>query len=150
MRTLTRIPLLILERADCTLTGFLHVKGKHDPLGERPITPGSSQSASISAKDCKALHSENIAHGDLKPENILMFERNGPWMAKLCDFGLSVDDLKQDESAVVYHGTPCWRAPEVMTQDQIPLVSGSFAILRCICIWTRCLERVFEVKTSST
>ena len=57
-----------------------------------------------------------------------MFERNGPWMARLCDFGLSVDDLKQDESAVVYHGTPCWRAPEVMTQDQIPLVSGSLQL----------------------
>ena len=117
-----RIPLLILERADCTFAEFLHAKRNHSP---DTYYPELRQICIDIGQGLQALHSENISHGDLKPENILMFKRDGRRVAKLCDFGLSADDVKQDESAVVYHGTPCWRAPEVMTQEQIPLVSGS-------------------------
>lgn len=117
-----RIPLLILERADCTLSEYMDNKGNHHPA----VYYSQLQSICVDiGQGLQALHSEDVAHGDLKPENILMFAQNGRWMAKLCDFGVSTDDLKQDESAVVYHGTPCWRAPEVMTQDRIPLLSGS-------------------------
>ena len=117
-----RIPLLILERADCTFTEYLQNKWNYDH--ENYYSELQSICVDI-GQGLQALHSENIAHGDLKPENILMFKQNGRWTAKLCDFGLSADDVKQDESAVVYHGTPCWRAPEVMTQDRTPLLSGS-------------------------
>lgn len=104
-----RIPLLLLERADYTVTEFLENLWNHRPEAYyselQPICVDIGQGL-------QALHSEKIAHGDLKPENILLFERNGRWTAKLRDFGLSADDLEQDDSAVVYQARHAGEHPK--------------------------------------
>lgn len=55
-------------------------------------------------------------HGDLKPTNVLIFPtRTNRPMAKLADFGLSVDDLESSNlGGAGLGGTPGWQAPEVV------------------------------------
>jgi len=57
------------------------------------------------------LHSKGIIYRDLKPENILLDE-NGH--VCLTDFGLS-KDIKPDEQAFTFCGTPEYLAPEIIT-----------------------------------
>ena len=59
-----------------------------------------------------AIHECQLIHGDLKPENILIFEQDDGVIAKLADFGLSLDEAVCDPSFAI-SGTPGWRAPEV-------------------------------------
>jgi serine/threonine protein kinase len=67
-----------------------------------------------------AIHEENVVHGDLKPQNILIFQEPLGLVAKLADFGLSIDSVERLKSAegeiaagTRLGGTPGWRAPEV-------------------------------------
>lgn len=52
-----------------------------------------------------------IIHRDIKPENILLFTKNGEWVAKLADFGIS-KSLKESQAntSIGSHG---WASPEV-------------------------------------
>jgi serine/threonine protein kinase len=64
-----------------------------------------------------ALHSCSIAHCDVKMENVLMFpceDPNFPVVAKLTDFGFSVDLLNEP---MVVGLTPVWAAPELLCGD---------------------------------
>jgi serine/threonine protein kinase len=58
------------------------------------------------------LHSKGIIYRDLKPENILM-DTNG--YLKLADFGMA-KELKPQEKAETFCGTPEYLAPEVIAQ----------------------------------
>jgi serine/threonine protein kinase len=60
-----------------------------------------------------AVHDCRLIHGDLKPENVLIFRQNGRLVAKLADFGLSIDEAKSDHARAHLGGTPGWQAPEV-------------------------------------
>jgi len=55
------------------------------------------------------LHMQNIVHGDIKPSNILISRGN----AKISDLG-GAFQLKIDEPATKFVGTPCYAAPEVV------------------------------------
>jgi serine/threonine protein kinase len=60
-----------------------------------------------------ALHRREVAHRDLKPENILMDRREGGYVLKLIDFGLSncFDGGRLLKTAC---GSPCYAAPELL------------------------------------
>ncbi|KAI8712492.1 hypothetical protein NCS52_01347600 [Fusarium sp. LHS14.1] len=66
----------------------------------------------------QSLHENHFTHGDLKPENVLIFNTDGTWTAKLCDFGCAVGQdmtVNQQDDATVpsvqkeeYLGTSYW------------------------------------------
>ncbi|CAF3543459.1 unnamed protein product [Fusarium graminearum] len=61
----------------------------------------------------RSLHEKDFTHGDLKPSNVLVFKVGIKWVAKLCDFGCAVGEVKKDKER--YIGTPHWlpRASEL-------------------------------------
>ncbi|KAJ5754135.1 uncharacterized protein N7511_008288 [Penicillium nucicola] len=113
-----RVPLLILERASCSLAAFLGNKFMYRryfdfyDVCELLLDIGHG---------LEAIHQHGFAHGDLKPDNILLFEKYGEWSAKLCDFGLSTSDASYSNGKMEYRGTPGWRAPEFHRQSWAPL-----------------------------
>eukprot|EP01062_Namystynia_karyoxenos_P015081 TRINITY_DN1547_c0_g1_i1.p1 TRINITY_DN1547_c0_g1~~TRINITY_DN1547_c0_g1_i1.p1 ORF type:complete len:874 (+),score=178.12 TRINITY_DN1547_c0_g1_i1:96-2717(+) len=60
------------------------------------------------------LHSESVVHRDIKAANVLVSVSGG---CKLADFGTAVyvQDLSEKELSQEMSGTPCWMAPEVVT-----------------------------------
>ncbi|KAH8684315.1 ankyrin repeat-containing domain protein [Tricladium varicosporioides] len=62
-----------------------------------------------------ALHDCSIVHGDLKMENILVFATESetfPVIAKLSDFGFSLDVSNPNDQQSLVGYTPIWAAPE--------------------------------------
>lgn len=117
-----RIPLLVLERAECNLFESLQLNIEEDGyLNEAAKVKVCFDIGS----GLSALHAESVAHGDLKPQNILMFPKDDGWIAKLCDFGLSAEDRYNKETIVSYGGTMGWRPKEAMFQNDLPLTSGA-------------------------
>ncbi|KAJ5756002.1 hypothetical protein N7533_005545 [Penicillium manginii] len=68
-----------------------------------------------------ALHDSGVVHGDIKSENVLIFEHEGVYQAKLCDFGFAVflADIKK-EKACLMGGTSPWTAPEFRRELPYP------------------------------
>ncbi|KAF2191977.1 hypothetical protein K469DRAFT_805290 [Zopfia rhizophila CBS 207.26] len=68
------------------------------------------------------LHECSVVHGDVKSENVLVLmseDRNYPFLAKLSDFGFSIDTSSTDESCGHLVGyTPLWAAPEATSRLQ--------------------------------
>jgi len=68
------------------------------------------------AEGLSALHSCSLVHGDVKSENVLVFlceDPTYPFVAKLTDFGFSVDISNREDSHDHLIGyTPLWAAPE--------------------------------------
>lgn len=109
-----RIPLLVLERANGNLGEYLH--------NERDYGSDHRDFATEQCKLCldvgsglEAIHKMNMTHGDLKPSNILIYQGSSSTYgatAKLCDFGLAIEDRKGEEIFTDYLGTPGWIPPE--------------------------------------
>jgi serine/threonine protein kinase len=49
----------------------------------------------------------------------LIFHQNGRIVAKLADFGLSIDEAKSDLARAYLGGTPGWQAPEVEARSML-------------------------------
>ena len=66
----------------------------------------------------KSIHKQGIIHKDLKPENVLLSEEGEEKQlcAKLCDFGLSVEERSKPTRAEY---TPYYVAPEVLCKDRL-------------------------------
>lgn len=65
-----------------------------------------------------AIHDCQLVHGDLKPQNVLVFESQVvgmPLIAKLADFGLSIDEVATgtDIGVMISGYSPGWEAPEI-------------------------------------
>jgi serine/threonine protein kinase/ankyrin repeat protein len=98
---------LILEFAPGTLKELLTLTPEEVDLGN------CLSLCNDTASGLDVLHDHGFIHGDLKPENILIFEKGGRFIAKLADFGHSVDDIGARENGIRLGGTVGWQAPEV-------------------------------------
>lgn len=109
-----RIPLLVLERANGNLGEYLQ--------NEIEFENDHSVFATEQCKLCldigrglEAIHKMKMTHGDLKLSNVLIYQSSFSIYgatAKLCDFGLAIEEKKGEEIFTDYLGTPGWRPPE--------------------------------------
>lgn len=82
-----------------------------------------------------ALHVRKLIHGDIKPTNILLYREGDRLVAKLADFGLSIDTKSSMQTRGALGGTLGWQAPEVesgqeLLLEELPLAdSYSFGLL---------------------
>jgi serine/threonine protein kinase len=90
---------LVMELASCDLAAYLAEKG-------------DDVSFSLKYWFCRdigasldALHECGLIHSDLKPENILVFHEGGYKVAKIADFGLSIDEAASSKSTTRLLGT---------------------------------------------
>jgi serine/threonine protein kinase len=73
-------------------------------------------------------------------------------VAKLCDFGLSVNtEFMNNQDAPKYYGTPRWRAPEVLRQDNKKISPRDFHLCDIfslgLVIWSTFAQRGHPVIT---
>ena len=119
-----RIPLLILERAIGNLSEYL----QYEKLNHRDHGAFATEQCKLCldiGRGLEAVHDMNMTHGDLKPSNILIFKSHKGVRAKLCDFGLAIEEKRGEEAFVDYHGTPGWIPPE--TSEAL----GSASLVLC-------------------
>ncbi|CAD8051545.1 unnamed protein product [Paramecium primaurelia] len=79
------------------------------------------------------LHSQNIVYRDIKPENILL-DLQGHLL--LSDFGLSKPDMKPDDFAYSFCGSPEYMAPEMLMK------TGHNYLVDCYCLGALLYELV--------
>ncbi|ERF73239.1 hypothetical protein EPUS_08790 [Endocarpon pusillum Z07020] len=101
------MPTLVMELAESDLATLLA-----DDVPQLSPSQKYSLCQDVGA-GLDALHDCHILHGDLKPKNILIFRHEGCIVAKLADFGLSLDQAESDLAIAYLGGTPGWQAPEV-------------------------------------
>ena len=84
------------------------------------------------------LHSQGIIHRDLKPQNILVVNRNGEYIPKITDFGIS-KKLDVNKSSVFTNslagaGTLAYASPEQLTGQTIRKNTDlwSFGVIVCL------------------
>ena len=119
-----RIPLLVLERANGNLSEYL----QFEKLYQKDHTEFSTEQCKLCldvGRGLEAIHNVNMTHGDLKPSNVLISQSNIGATAKLCDFGLAIEERKGEDAFIDYQGTPGWIPPETFE----PL--GSASLLLC-------------------
>jgi serine/threonine protein kinase len=100
-------PALVMELAESNLATFLEGDAAQISSSRK-----YSMCHDIGA-GLDAIHDCRLVHGDLKPENVLIFRHKDRVVAKLADFGLSVDEAGCDTAGARLGGTPGWQAPEV-------------------------------------
>lgn len=109
-----RIPLLVLERADCTL-GHLIASKELSCQFDGCVQRHERQLGILQniGNGLEAIHKAGLIHGDIKLENILIFKCREGFIAKLSDFGLTVAVSGDDSTSIVstYRGTPRWCPP---------------------------------------
>ena len=109
-----RIPLLVLERANGNLGEYLQnvIEIEND---YRVFATEQCKLCLDIGRGLEAIHKMNMTHGDLKLSNVLIYQSSASKYgatAKLCDFGLAIEEKKGEEVFTDYLGTPGWIPPE--------------------------------------
>ena len=113
-----RIPVLIMERATCSLLQLLQ---RGNGFIQSPISIAIKHHICLDiAEGISCIHSTGLVHGDIKPGNVLVFETDDPrvpFLAKLSDFGQCLDLQDPMTGLFAYQGTDGWQPPEVASED---------------------------------
>ena len=109
-----RVPLLVLERANGNLGEYLQneIEFQNDHWA---FSTEQCKLCLDIGRGLEAIHNMNMTHGDLKLSNILIYQGSSSKYgatAKLCDFGLAIEEKKGEEIFTDYLGTPGWIPPE--------------------------------------
>jgi serine/threonine protein kinase len=105
--SLNSIPRIVLELASGNLSFYLQNDAKIFSLR---VLRMLFQDV---AGGIDVLHDCGLVHGDVKPENILLYLYSSRIVAKVADFGLSIQETGLDNTLQILGGTPGWQAPEV-------------------------------------
>lgn len=100
---------LVMELALSDMETFLSERGPTTMIWQKYVFV-----ADIAA-GLDAIHACKLVHGDLKPANVLVFVQNNRHVAKLGDFGMTLDDEGEEPIG----GTPGWMAPEVARGERL-------------------------------
>jgi serine/threonine protein kinase len=126
-----RIPVLIMERATCSL---LHLLQKGNHRVRSPLSMAIRHHICLDiAEGINCIHSTGLVHGDIKPENVLIFETNDPkvpFVAKLSDFGQCIDLQDAITAFSAYQGTDGWQPPEVAAKNSTQIESFAPDVLQ--------------------
>ena len=109
-----RIPLLVLERANGNLGEYLQEEIEFENDHGAFATEQCKLCLDI-GRGLEVIHKMNMTHGDLKLSNVLIYQSSSSKYgatAKLCDFGLAIEEKKGEEIFTDYLGTPGWIPPE--------------------------------------
>ena len=109
-----RIPLLVLERANGNLGEYLQEEIEFE-IDHRAFAAEQCKLCLDIGRGLEAIHKMNMTHGDLKLSNVLIYQSSSSKYgatAKLCDFGLAIEERKGEEIFTDYLGTPGWIPPE--------------------------------------
>ncbi|OWF51578.1 Serine/threonine-protein kinase CTR1 [Mizuhopecten yessoensis] len=107
---------IVMEFMESCLFQILHMSADSDAT----LTEDNKLSIIIQiSRGLAYLHEKNIAHCDIKSQNVLMDSREGGYVAKITDFGLSMMRNSSDTSSTAHDqvrniGTPRYSAPEVL------------------------------------
>ncbi|OWF51581.1 serine/threonine-protein kinase CTR1-like [Mizuhopecten yessoensis] len=103
---------IVMEFMESCLFQILHMSADSDAT----LTEDSKLSIVIQiSRGLAYLHEKNIAHCDIKSRNVLMDSREGGYVAKITDFGLSMMRNSSDAHDQVRNiGTARYSAPEVL------------------------------------
>lgn len=94
----------VCERSSCNLSNFIKTN--------RYSFDTAVKLSSDLLMGIVHIHRHNIIHRDIKPSNMLIFEKQGTYTLKICDFGFSY--VLSDNSPRGYNVNTSWyRAPEI-------------------------------------
>lgn len=79
------------------------------------------------AKALKVLNENHVLHRDLKLSNLLLSNKSQDAEIKLADFGLA-RELKNDQFAKTYCGTPLYMAPEILSRNLYDQKSDLYSV----------------------
>jgi len=109
------IPLLVLERADYSLADFItrHPLNRAGIDVVRELDDDYQKLCIDIGNGLEAIHDAGMIHGDVKLQNILIFREKDTWVARLSDFGLTMDVHPRSSNSddIEYRGTPQWCPP---------------------------------------
>ncbi|XP_072535022.1 myosin light chain kinase, smooth muscle-like isoform X2 [Salminus brasiliensis] len=88
--------------------------------------PNSMQYMRQILEGVQYIHRKGVVHLDLKPENIVCINSTGT-LIKIIDFGLA-RKLEQGKPLMVFHGTPEFVAPEVISYEPVDLATDMWSI----------------------
>ncbi|MBK8348663.1 MAG: serine/threonine protein kinase [Saprospiraceae bacterium] len=85
----------------------------------------------------KFIHEQNIVHLDLNPSNILISDRNGEYIPKITDFGISqkLTDGRRIENEVFAGGTRGFSSPELFLPHRILTANADLWSFGVIAYW---------------
>lgn len=119
---------------ETTMTGGLvaiqeKMRGKSGQDGDGTSLPYEKGSEILKAfaqvaLALNAMHEKNIVHGDFKPQNFV-FDRKGD--ARVIDFGHS-REIENKQILKVFVGTPGYRAPESVKNNELSKSSDYFSL----------------------
>ena len=108
---------IVLPCAEWNLYSFL-----------KEVKPDIKCKMNIFLQICEGLnhiHNEGYCHSDIKTDNIVIFKENDEYIAKIIDFGISIDLYNKDSSNITVFGTYGTISPQAQHVETLSFIYDS-------------------------